>query len=120
MLKLILFFKTVLVFSYKKLCFPNFPGCSLKKFFNVYCLSYFRLKYLIEWNDDTEIVAAIVKYHGMSLEYASKRLKNNKDIALAAVLNAKNAILYASDELQNDPDIIQAFHMSRSFVAPRL
>ena len=39
---------------------------------------------------------------GAALEYASEKLKADKDIVLTAVLSRADALEFASDELQSD------------------
>lgn len=51
--------------------------------------------------NDREIVHAAVKSDGSMLKYASESLQNNKEIVEAAVLSEGLAILYASHSLQN-------------------
>ena len=76
--------------------------------------------------DDEDVVLTAVIKIGNALEYASDRLKNNKKIVLASIKtyygskNAKipemmfyaygsnNAIKYASQELKQDEDVIEA------------
>jgi hypothetical protein len=43
---------------------------------------------------------------GSSLEYASDRLKNDKEVVMKAILNNPSFIEYASEELQNDMEIM--------------
>jgi hypothetical protein len=45
------------------------------------------------------------------LAYASKELKNDRNVVLAAVKKDEKALEYASDELQNDPEVIDAAKM---------
>ena len=42
----------------------------------------------------------------MMLNYATDELKADRDVVIAAVSNDKLALGYASEKLQNDPDII--------------
>ena len=63
---------------------------------------------------DREIVLAAVKFEaksgpvyqrGFMLEYASDDLKADREIVLQAMKNADSAYKYASEELQNDPEL---------------
>jgi hypothetical protein len=42
------------------------------------------------------------------LKFASENLKNDKDIALAAVKDNGHALRYASDDLKKDKDVVKA------------
>ena len=44
---------------------------------------------------------AAVKKNGGALAYASEELQNNFDIVMAAVSNCEDALYYASDELRS-------------------
>jgi len=44
---------------------------------------------------------------GYALQYASNELKADKEVVMAAVSNDQFALKFASEELQNDPDIIK-------------
>jgi hypothetical protein len=59
--------------------------------------------------DDKEIVlTAIGKYEGDVLEYASERLKDDKETVLSAVGRCEYSIGYASERLRHDADVIFA------------
>jgi hypothetical protein len=45
-------------------------------------------------------------YTKSPLAYASKELRNDRNVVLAAVKKDKKALKYASEELQNDPEMI--------------
>ena len=47
-----------------------------------------------------------VKNHAWALDYASKELKDDKEVVLAAVKNNRVAIQMASKKLQKDRDVI--------------
>ena len=47
---------------------------------------------------------------GYALQYASKRLRDDRDIVMAAVTHVGSPLEYASERLQNDPDIIRVAH----------
>jgi hypothetical protein len=59
--------------------------------------------------DDKEIVlTAIQNYEGDVLEYASERLKDDKETVLSAVGRCEYSIGYASERLRHDKDVIFA------------
>jgi histidinol phosphatase-like PHP family hydrolase len=58
--------------------------------------------------NDKEIVLAAVHQDGSSLEYASDELKNNKEVVFAAVTNDGWALRYASKELKDNREIVLA------------
>ncbi len=43
---------------------------------------------------------------GRVLQYASERLRSDRDVVIAAVMNNRSALQYASENLQNDSDVI--------------
>ena len=47
-----------------------------------------------------------VTQRGFLLEYASEKLKNNKDVVMAVVKKNGRALKYASEELKNDRDVV--------------
>lgn len=55
---------------------------------------------MIDENSTKEQVLAAVKQNGYALKHASEDLRNNLDIAGAAVMQDWRAIVYASDELK--------------------
>ena len=55
--------------------------------------------------DDKDVVLAAVTNKAIILKYASQRLRADKDIALAAVKQNKKSFSYIADELKNDEDI---------------
>ena len=59
-----------------------------------------------ELRDDKDVVLQAVKNKGIILKYASHRLRNDKEVILAAITQDKRAKEYiASDELLNDSDV---------------
>jgi len=68
-------------------------------------LEYFIFKLKV-FNDDIDIVLAMVKKRGYFLKLASKRLKDNDDVVLTAVKNNSSALQYASERLRNDKEFI--------------
>ena len=48
------------------------------------------------------MVLAAVKKYELALEFASKSLKNDKEVVLAAVKNYEDALEFASESLKND------------------
>ena len=62
-----------------------------------------------ELKDDKDIVlSAIATYEGDVLEYASERLKDDKETVLAAVKRCGVSIGFASERLRHDGDVIRA------------
>ena len=57
--------------------------------------------------DNDGIVETAVQNNGLSLQFASAELRNDKNIVLKAIKQNQNAIEFASIEMQNDPDIIE-------------
>ena len=57
--------------------------------------------------DIDSIVETAVQNNGLSLEFASAELRNDKNIVLKAIKQNPKAIEFASIEMQNDPDIIE-------------
>lgn len=58
--------------------------------------------------DDYDVVLAAVECHSVSLKFASERLRNNKYIVLVAVTNFGGSIFYASQRLRSDYDVALA------------
>lgn len=56
--------------------------------------------------NDKEIVLEAVKANGYALQFASDELKSDKEIVLKAVKESGYALKYASDELKNDIEIV--------------
>ena len=52
-----------------------------------------------------EIVKEAVENKGIIIKYASSRLRNDKELALIAVKQNKDAFHFISKELQQDEDI---------------
>ena len=55
--------------------------------------------------DNKEIILEAVKINGWALKYASPRLKDNKEVVMEAIKNDEFAVMFASDRLKNDRDI---------------
>lgn len=55
--------------------------------------------------DNKEFFLDIVKIDGMAIQYASDRLKDDKDVVLVAIDENGRAIQFASERLRNDKDI---------------
>ena len=49
-----------------------------------------------------------LRIHGLALEHLSEKLKGDKELVLAAVLQDGNALLYASEELKGDKELVLA------------
>ena len=47
-----------------------------------------------------------MKQNGVSLSYASNELKNNRNVALAAVTQNGNALQFVSNKLQSDQEVV--------------
>jgi hypothetical protein len=58
------------------------------------------------WNDYDYVLQRVAQ-NGFALRYASKQLKNNKEIVKIAVAQWGLALEYASEELRNDPEIVK-------------
>ena len=56
--------------------------------------------------DDREIVLAAVTKSGSALEFASDKLKDDKEIVLTAVTNRGYSLQYASTKLKDDKEIV--------------
>ena len=56
--------------------------------------------------DDREIVLAAVTKSGSALEFASTKLKDDKEIVLAAVTKIGSYLQYASNRLKDDKEIV--------------
>lgn len=71
-----------------------------------------------EFKDDEEIVFMAVSSYGFALEFASKRIRSNKDIVKAAILKDPRAITFACKELRDDPEMRElAYKLSgRAFI----
>jgi Domain of unknown function (DUF4116) len=67
---------------------------------------------------DVQVVLAAVKQNGYALQYATGKLKNDKDVVLAAVRQNGEALDYASDELKRDSDVINAASGNKISVPP--
>lgn len=61
------------------------------------------------YNDDKEIVLMAVTNQGMTLEFASKRLKNDKDVVYTALKNNSSSINYVGTILKHDKDLYKTF-----------
>ena len=65
------------------------------------------LDYVVRVNPhNRDIVMAVVKKNGESLQYASDILKNSKEIVMEAVNQNGYAIKYASDRLKDDIQVV--------------
>ena len=53
---------------------------------------------------------AAVTNKGLILKYASKRLRGDKEIGLAAIKQDKRAEMYLTDELRKDEEINNILH----------
>jgi NhaP-type Na+/H+ and K+/H+ antiporter len=83
--------------------FINLPVINALKYDKIY------FRYLsTKLKNDKEIVLAAVQQDGKSLEDASHELKNDKEIVLAAVQQAGKSLEDASTELKNDKEIVLA------------
>ena len=55
-----------------------------------------------EYRFNPIVTLAAVKINGMSLEYTSDYLKNNKEVVLEAIKQNRSALQFASEELQKE------------------
>ena len=60
-----------------------------------------------ELRADREVVLAAVKEWGGALEYASEEVRGDREVVLAAVKRSGCALEYASEELKNDPEFMK-------------
>ena len=67
-----------------------------------------------ELRGDKEVVLAAVQQNGLLLEYASKEFKNNRTIVLAAVKQNGLALEYASQNIKGDIKIVLSAICNRS------
>tara|TARA_B110000503_G_scaffold128250_1_gene198939 strand:- start:108 stop:1016 length:909 start_codon:yes stop_codon:yes gene_type:complete len=58
--------------------------------------------------NDKDVVLAAVRKTGSALAYASKRLENDKEVVLAAVTNDGRALFHASGDMQKDKEVVLA------------
>ena len=58
--------------------------------------------------NNKDLLLAAVKTNGYVLDYASKELKNDKEVVLAAVKTNGFALYYASARLQGDQEVVRA------------
>ena len=75
--------------------------------------SFHRNKYVnilksspFELQDNKEYVLDIVEKCGEAIQYASPRLKNDRNVAITAINNNGFSLKYVSKELQDDEDIV--------------
>jgi hypothetical protein len=61
-----------------------------------------------ELQNDREIVLLAVNQYGYLLEFASTELKNDREIVLSSVNQYGTSVRYASEELRNDLEIVLA------------
>ena len=59
-----------------------------------------------KWNDDNEIFDALLKYSGVHLCFASHRIQNNKELVSSIIKDKHGFFEYASEELQDDEDVV--------------
>lgn len=62
------------------------------------------LKNLSAYQDDKEVVMQAVSETGFAFQYASERLRNDKEVALEAI-SAYPVLKFLGDDLKEDPDI---------------
>ena len=55
--------------------------------------------------DDKDVVLAAVKNKWLIVKYASKRLRGDKDVAMAVITQSTKSSIYLTDEILKDPDI---------------
>lgn len=58
------------------------------------------------FNDDIQVVSAAIEEYFLAFEHASKNLKNNKTMGLAAVKKSWEVLHQLSDQLKDDEDIV--------------
>jgi hypothetical protein len=65
--------------------------------------------------DDKQLVLTIVKKNGFVLAYSSERLKDDKEVVMAAVQTDGWSLQYASDRLKDDYDVVMASVGNKEF-----
>lgn len=60
------------------------------------------LQYYWDFYDDEEVVRAAVSNDSLAIEFASMRLKENKELSLLALSNDAEALLYLSEKMRSD------------------
>lgn len=55
--------------------------------------------------NDKDVVLEAVKQDGRALRFASENLRNDKDVVLEAIKQDEWALQFASEELRNDKDV---------------
>ena len=68
--------------------------------------------------NNRELCLAAVKQYGYTLEHVSKKLKNDREVVLAAIVSWGNegALSYASNNLKNDKEFILEAIKQNGFV----
>lgn len=56
--------------------------------------------------DDKEVVLAAVKNQGFTLKFASERLQDDKEVVLATVKTSFSALQFVSERLQDDEEVV--------------
>jgi hypothetical protein len=59
-------------------------------------------------SDKNLVLVAVSSWFGNAIRYASATLRDDPDVALAAVSNTKEALEYVSERLRNDPRVVLA------------
>jgi hypothetical protein len=86
--------------AYKR-CRPYLLRASLHDGFCVSIYEHFK--------DDRDFILKVVRWNNpRALRYASRALRNDREIVMLAVKDCGNLIEFASDELRNDREIIMA------------
>lgn len=63
------------------------------------------LQYLPHFADDRDFVEVAIKDDGVNIEHASKRLRNNKELALIAIEENNFCVRYLSEELRANAEV---------------
>lgn len=72
-------------------------------------LDGYMVKTLPQFQDDKEVVMAAAETYGYAIDYASDRLKNDKETVLHFINNSQYRILqYTSDKMRDDVDVVRA------------
>ena len=74
---------------------------------DIYRIDDVRIVNIVELNDISVIINAIKKY-GFVIEYASKNLRDNKEVMLAAVSTDGYSLRYASENLRENKEVVLA------------
>jgi hypothetical protein len=77
-----------------------------------------------QYQDDIDIVISAVSGFSLALEFASLRLRSNKEVVLTAVTSSGDALPYVADVLKDDYDVasraLSNSNVAYKYISPRL